>query len=97
MKVFDSRGNLIAQGAELVSPPGEFRSFDFNRDTLPLPGEPGTGRLQLRTVLEVHFQRTNLVKFTVEIAPLEVIDNRTGKTVVLVSQKPKETVVVGSK
>src|SRR5262249_8027891 len=51
IKVFDNRGFVIGQSAELVIPPGEFRSFDFDRSALGRSGEPGTDRLQLRTTL----------------------------------------------
>lgn len=80
VKVFDASGNLIAQSADLVVAPGEFRYFDINRDALPLPGEPGTGRLQVRAVSEVRFSRINLVQFYVDIENSEVIDNSTGRT-----------------
>ena len=79
VKVFDGSGGLIAQSPDLVISPGESRSFDFNRSALPWPGEPGTGRLQLRAVPEVSFQRLNLVQFSVDISG-EVIDDSTGKT-----------------
>ena len=46
--LLDARGRVIAQSDEIAIPPGEFRSFDFNRDSIPLAGEPGTGRLQVR-------------------------------------------------
>lgn len=78
VKVFDASGNLIAQSADLIVAPGEFRYFDLNRDALHLPGEPGTGRLQVR--LELSFIRINLVQFTVGIGTSEVIDNSTGRT-----------------
>jgi hypothetical protein len=50
MKLYDSHGAVIAVSAKVMIPPGEFRSVDFNRDDLPISGEPGTTRAQLRTV-----------------------------------------------
>lgn len=84
MKVFDNGGNLIAQSAELVIPPGEFRSFDFNRDALSLPGEPGTNRAQARIKPFFNFESERLSPV---LASLEIVDNRTGKTVVLSGQQ----------
>ena len=80
------------------------RAFDFPRQAISLPGEPGTGRLQVRAVLEVRC--TNLTRTeaktieekAAEILPsaLELFDNSTGKTTVVFSQKPREIVVDGS-
>ena len=83
VKVFDASGNLIAQSADLVMAPGELRYFDIIRDALPLPGEPGTGRLQVLT--EARISRTNPVQLenAVEVfyrSSYEVIDNSTGRT-----------------
>jgi hypothetical protein len=83
VKVFDASGNLIAQSADQTVGPGEFRYFDFNRDALPSPGEPGTGRLQVRVVSEVRFARLNLVRFVIDPNTYEVIDNSTGRTILM--------------
>jgi hypothetical protein len=63
--MMDQQGSLIAQSAAIEIPPGEFRSIDFNRDALLLPGEPGTGRLQARPVLRIAFARSALQGFDV--------------------------------
>jgi hypothetical protein len=94
--VYDGTGDIIFRSSELAVPAGQFRSFDFNPSLLSLPGEPGTGRLQVRAVLEVRFDGTHQFPFRLDMSA-EVIDNGTGKTAVLISQKPKEIVVVGSK
>lgn len=79
--IYDSTGRLIAKTEETSIPAGQFRSFDFNRDDLPLSGEAGTGRLQLRGVVQVSFSdgsvRTLSKSFPVS---MEVIDNRSGST-----------------
>jgi hypothetical protein len=83
VKVFDGSGNLIAQSPDLVIPPGEFRSFDFNREALPSPGERGTGRLQMRASLEVSTvdpPSTDQGASRLIAASVELIDNSTGKT-----------------
>ena len=35
-----ARGDVIARSDEIAIPPGEFRSVDFSRDSIPLSGEP---------------------------------------------------------
>ena len=85
VKLFDANGSLIAQSQDTVIPPGEFRSFDFNRDGLSLPGERGTGRLHVRARLEVSTDDPS--SFTTDpeasrplVASFELIDNSTGQT-----------------
>jgi hypothetical protein len=84
--LLDQQGSLIAQSAEIEIPPGEFRSIDFNRDAILLPGESGTGRLQTRPVLRVAFARSALQDFDVArlMNSIEIIDNLTGRTTVLI-------------
>jgi len=77
VKVFDGSGNLIAQSPEQVIPPGEFRSFDFNRGALPLPGEPGTNRAQVRIKPFYNFRSERLSPV---LASFEIVDDSTGKT-----------------
>ena len=79
--LFDAGGAVIAESDEFAIPPGEFRSVDFNRDAVPLAGEPGSGRLQTRAQVRYRpFQlldRTRAVGFNPAI---ELIDYSTGKT-----------------
>ena len=86
VKFFDGSGNLIAQSDESVIPPGEFRSFDLDRDALSLPGEMGTGRLQTRgswsLILPDASPRQARAPGWVA-ASFELIDNVTGGTEVL--------------
>ena len=85
-------GRVIAQSDEITLAPGEFHSVDFRRADLPLAGEPG-GRLQAR--VRVIWKKLQLMaEFP---SSVELVDDSTGKTSVLISQKPKEIVVVGSK
>jgi prepilin-type processing-associated H-X9-DG protein len=77
VKVFDGSGNLIAQSPELAIPPGEFRSFDFNRDALPLRGEPGTNRAQARIKPFFKFESERLSPV---LASIEIVDVSTGRT-----------------
>jgi hypothetical protein len=80
VKVFDGSGNLIAQSPELVIPPGEFRSFDLNRNEISLAGEPGTNRAQVRIKPFFNFESDRLSPV---LASFEIVDNSTGKTVTL--------------
>jgi hypothetical protein len=84
VKVFDRSGNLIAQSPELAIPQGQFRSFDFDRFALSLPGEPGTNRAQARIKPFYNFKSERLSPV---LASFEIVDNRTGKTVVLSGQE----------
>jgi hypothetical protein len=77
VKVFDGSGNLIAQSPEQVIPPGEFRSFDFNRGALPLRGEPGTNRAQVRIKPFLNFESGRLSPV---LASFEIVDASTGRT-----------------
>jgi hypothetical protein len=77
VKVFDGSGNLIAQSPEQAIPPGEFRSFDFNRDALPLRGEPGTNRAQARIKPFFKFESE---RRSPVLASVEIVDAGTGRT-----------------
>jgi len=81
VKVFDGRGNLLAQSSKLAIPPGEFRSFDFDRAALHVSGEQGTNRAQVRIKPFFDFKAERLVR------SVELVDNNTGKTVVLAGQQ----------
>ncbi len=83
---------MIAQSDEITLSPGESHSFDIKRGDLPLSGEPGE-RLQAR--IRVIWKKLQLK--TEFPSLVELVDEITGKTTVLISQKPKEIVVVGSK
>jgi hypothetical protein len=85
--LYDAQGRVIEQSAEVKIPLKEFRSFDFPRAALLLPGEQPTGRLQMRVRVEVRWtgpfpfirdgRATGLLP-----ASLEIIDNSTGMTTV---------------
>ena len=99
VKLFAADGNVIAQAEAPAVDAGKFQSFDFNRDQINLPGEPGTGRLQVRLEVTV-FGRIEAVTVKQRVVEsfddaAEVIDTLTGRTTF--GSKPKEIVVVGSK
>jgi hypothetical protein len=83
--ILDADGRVIARSDEITLDPGEFHSFDFNRADLPLAGEPGTGRLQVRSEIRRRFfpgiaSRIPQGKFP---GTVELIDNSSGKTMLL--------------
>ena len=83
--LFDAAGAVIARSDEIAIPPGEFRSVDFNRDDLPVAGEPGTGRVQTRAQVRYRsfflIDRTRAIGF---VPSIELIDNGTGRTITAV-------------
>ncbi len=84
IKLFDARGYLIAQSDELVIPPGEFRSVEFNGDALPLQRDPGTNQARVRIKPFFNFESERLSPV---LASFEIVDNSTGKTVLLTGQQ----------
>jgi hypothetical protein len=80
VKLFDASGVVVAQSPEVELPAGQFRSFDFKRDDLLLPGEPETKRLQVRCGLQASWVDGSSSALPESLAAsLEVIENRTGK------------------
>jgi len=79
VNIYDQSGNLIAESAEATIPPGEFRSFDFNRSNIPLAGDTGTGRLQVRgTIFVIEHKDVNGVIRDQFPTAIEVLDSRMG-------------------
>jgi hypothetical protein len=79
--LYDGFNNVIAQSEEVTIPPGEFRSVDFNRDTIGLAGEPGTGRVQTRGVINVFVHQVSRTTTNAGFpTSLEVMDNGTAET-----------------
>ena len=73
--LYDAQGNLLARSQEVELSPRQFRSFDFNRDDLLVAGEPGTGRLQVRTVPLWGLRSRHRISVSVS---LETLENSTG-------------------
>src|SRR5262245_15959359 len=95
--LLDARGVAIAQSNEIAIPPGAFRSVNFKRDDLPVAGDLA-GRVQTRAQVRYRsFYLVDRTQLTVWPTSIELIDDVTGRTTPLISQKPKEIVVVGSK
>jgi hypothetical protein len=77
VKVFDGNGNQIAQSPELVIPQGEFCSVAFNRNALPILGEPGTNRAQVRIKPFFTFESE---RRSPVVGSIEIVDASTGRT-----------------
>ena len=75
LKLYDAAGEIIAASPDVVIPPGEFRFVDFNRDDLPIAGEPGTRRAQVRTQALWGLRSHDRLQLPTS---LEIIDNQTG-------------------
>jgi hypothetical protein len=80
-KIFDSQGRVLAQSPERQAiPPGQMGSFDLNADELNATRDR-FGRIQIRAVAQsVGNQNDNDLHVS-----LEVFDNATGKTTVLIN------------
>jgi hypothetical protein len=79
--LYDAQGNVLARSQEVELSPGQFRIFDFNRDDLSPAGDPGTGRLQVRGVYRLFLDDGSTLTPEQFPVSMEVVDNRTGKTV----------------
>lgn len=82
VKLYDASGNVIAESDEVRIPAGEFRSFDFKRSDIPLAGEPGTGRLQIKGTWTMTVQDA-AAQIDGFLASVEIVDNKTGKTILI--------------
>ncbi|MGI8997977.1 MAG: hypothetical protein ACR2GW_15045 [Pyrinomonadaceae bacterium] len=78
----DERGNVIAESDEAAIPAGEFHSFDFHRSDIPLAGEAGTGRLQLRASCYVRVA-VPYKKIDGFAASMEIIEDGLSTTILL--------------
>jgi hypothetical protein len=85
--IYTPNGGVIARSGEITVAPGEFHSFDFKRADLPLAGEPGTGRLQVRSEIRRRFFSGLPSRISQGRLPgmFELVDNGAGKTVAATS------------
>ena len=87
VKVFDGRGVLIAQTIDIEIAAGCFQSIDISRESLNLPGDPNTGRLQVRAEVEISLWQELTLRG--EPAPVEfpttyeLVDRESGRTVMV--------------
>jgi hypothetical protein len=96
--VEDLDGRALVRGDEVGLDPGRAHSFEVAYSELSVTSSSSTGRVQVRAKF-FHGIASRVSQGHHEVVPdsLEIIDTATGRTVVLMSSKPKEIVVVGSK
>jgi prepilin-type processing-associated H-X9-DG protein len=86
VKVFSGDGGLLMQSPDQVILPGDSRSIKINRNEIPLSGEPGTNRAQVRIKPFFTFEPQRLSELQGEdrlvanVISFEIMDNSTGKT-----------------
>jgi hypothetical protein len=77
--IYDSLGRLVSQTDPVEVRPDQFRSLDFKRDDMRVAGEEGTGRVQVRAVIQVVLMDGSVRPVNLSVS-MEVMDNRTGGT-----------------
>ena|SRR5215475_1929325 len=79
IQLLDTEERVISQSDEIRVEPGKIRFWDAPRNLISAAGEPGTGRLQLRTRILV---TTSSMDFDPEslMPTIEIIDGNTGRT-----------------
>lgn len=86
VKVFDGSGNLIAQSPELVIPPGEHRSFEYN-PYITVDYVENRAQVRIKPFLTFESKRLPALpaddRVITSLVSFEVVDNATGKTVTL--------------
>ncbi len=99
VRLLSPEGRVIAQEQAAAVGAGKFQIFEFHRDQIMLPGEPNTGRLQVRLEAttsgnskwgDIELKRGIEQSFD---DALELVD-ALGRTTAM--SKPKEIVVVGT-
>jgi len=81
IQLLDMEGEVIAQSDEIRIGPGKIRFWDVSRDQLRAQGDPGTGRLQVRTRILVTKTPFDANCNGLPVAPtVELINPSTGET-----------------
>ena len=81
IQLLDMEGEVIAQSDEIRIGPGKIRFWDVSRDQLRAEGDPGTGRLQVRTRILVTTRSSDANCSRLPLAPtIELINPGTGET-----------------
>ncbi len=77
--IYDSYGNLLTQTDPVEMRPDQSHTFDLNRDDLRVPGEEQTGRLQVRSGIQVILMDGSVRPVKLSVS-MEVVNNRTGSS-----------------
>jgi hypothetical protein len=86
VRLYDGQGNILVHTPQVELPPRESRSFEFDREDLPTPGDPRTGSAfsvaSIQVLLGDGSARSSPGQFP---ASMELVDKRTGGTVLVSS------------
>lgn len=99
IKVFDGNGGVLLESATVEIGAGEFHSFDVERSDILQPGEPRTGRIQLRIQIVIVTRvpdHGEAINARIDRLPtfVELIDTLSGKTMAMLLpavQKVRDT------
>jgi len=79
IQLLDTEGKVIAQSDEIKEEPDQIRFWDAPRNQIPVSGEPGTRRLQVRARVVITTSATDFDPESV-MPTIEIIDGITGRT-----------------
>jgi len=79
IQLLDTEGKVIAQSDEIKVEPDQIRFWDAPRNQIPVSGEPGTRRLQVRARMVITTSATDFDPESV-MPTIEIIDGITGRT-----------------
>jgi hypothetical protein len=79
-ELVDAAGGRHAVHENIVIPSGATRSIDVNREALPIAGEPGTGRTQVRYRFFAVVDRTSVQEEPSLLPSGELLTTETGQT-----------------
>ena len=79
--IYDSTGRLLSRTDPVELQPDQFQTFIIDRDALPVEGEAGTRRAQVRVDFQFQADASHtLISERNFLASAETVDNRTGGT-----------------
>ena len=82
IQLLNTEGEVIAESDEIRVDPGKIRFRDVARDQIRAEGDPGTGRIQVRSRVLVTISSFDVSRDGPPLAVTsEVIDSSTGRTV----------------
>ena len=78
--IYDAPGRLLTQTDPVELRPGQSYTATINREDLPVQGDYGTERLQVRAGIQVALMDGSVRHFELPVW-MELVDNRTGSTI----------------
>ena len=92
VRVFDGSGGIVTQTSGVQIPAGSFHSFEIPRESLNMPGDPNTGRIQFRVEIELTVWQegnTRDIPSPVQFpSSYELVDRESGRTILIVLLLP---------